>query len=435
MTDRNPELRDHALDRKAVTIGAARGRNLVRTRCALRRLAIASALTIAAGTAPSAMAQSSAPLLHKQDLVYEGAFRVPGGGSESSTFGYGGTAIGYNPNNNSLFLTGHKNYQLSAEISIPAIVNSQNIGSLNTASILQSLRDATEGRRGQINPGDSNDQRIGGHLVFGGKLYIAAFSYYDASGTQSRSHFVRPLNLSTTGQVQGPVAVGSNVHYTSAYMGLIPPEWQAALGGPALTGNCCRSIISNQSHGPSVWVFDPADVGSSSTAPATPLVYYTSSNPLGPGETTQNPLFNLTTRVGGVIFPQGSRSVLFFGQHGIGPYCYGDGSACGDPADDSKGTHAYPYVYQVWAYDANELLQVKNGSRQPWQVQPYDVWTFNVPFETNGEHDQGGATYDPSTGRIFFAQSKYGSENLPLIHVFRVNVGPRPGSPSNLTAE
>jgi hypothetical protein len=396
---------------------------------------MAAALFLTGTPGNVAYAQSDAPRLSKSDLIYEGAFKVPGGGSDGSTFGYGGTSVGYNPVNNSLFLTGHKNFQLTAEISIPTIVNSNNAGDLNTATILQNFTDATEGRRNSINPGDSNDQRIGGHLVYGGKLYISAFSYYDASGTQSKSHFVRPLSLSSGGQVQGPVAVGNKVHYTSAYMGLVPTEWQSALGGPALTGNCCRSIISNQSWGPAVSVFNPEAVGQQSSVSATDLVHYTSSNPLGTGESTQNPYFNLTTRVNGVVFPNGTRSVLFFGHHGIGPYCYGDGAECGDPSDDSKGTHAYPYRYQVWAYDANDLVQVRNGSLQPYQVQPYDVWTFNVPFEDGGTHDTGGAAYDPQTNRIFFVQSKFGSERLPLVHVFRVNSGPRPNSPQGLIAQ
>lgn len=400
----------------------------------LRAMAIATILV--AGTFNGvALAQSNSPLLYKSDFVYQGAFRVPGGGDIEDTFGYGGKAVTYNPNNNSLFLTGHTYAQRTAEISIPTIVNSQNLGDLQTATILQSFSDATEGRLSSINPSDGNGQRIGGHLVFGGELYVAGFSYYDAAGSQVASHFVRPLSLSTTGQVEGPFRVGNRVHFTSAYMATIPPEWQSALGGPALTGNCCRSIIGNQSWGPAVSVFNPQDVGQVEPVPAIDLVHYTGDNELGPGATTQNPLFNLTTRVGGVVFPVGSSSVLFFGHHGIGPYCYGTGDECGDPIDDNKGTHAYPYVFQVWAYDANELLQVKNGNLQPYEVRPYDVWTFNVPFENNDEHDTGGVAYDPATGRIFFVQSKFGSERLPLIHVFQVNTGPRPGSPTGLTAQ
>lgn len=409
----------------------------IRTRAwhiaSFRVLGLVAALTIGAQYASAQT--DSAPLLLENDLVYEGAFRVPDVGSDGSSFAYGGTGIGFNPVSNSLFLTGHKNYQLSAEISIPTPVDSGNYNSLPTATLLQSFRDATEGRLSSIDPGENNGIRIGGHLVFGNRLYVTAYSYYDANGSQSNSHFSRPLSLSSSGQVDGAVRVGSNAHYTSGYMALVPPEWQSEFGGPALTGNCCRSIISHHSHGPAVSVFNPASIDSGNDIGAVELLRYTSDNPLGPGEQTQNPYFNLNTRVEGVVFPNGTRSVLFFGEHGIGPYCYGDGAQCGDPADESKGNHAYPYVYQVWAYDANDLLRVKNGTLQPHAVEPYDVWVLNPPLEPSGVHETGGATYDPSTGRIFFVQMKYGSSNMPVIHVYRVDLGPRPLSPTNLTVE
>lgn len=398
------------------------------------RIGAAISLVCWMGFSEPASAQSSAPLLQQGDLVYEGAFRVPDVGSDGSTFSYGGTGLGFNPNSRTLFLTGHKNYQLSAEISIPTPQNTGSYNTLPEATLVQPFRDALEGRRSSIDPGENNGIRIGGHLVHGGKLYITAYSYYDANGSQSNSHFSRPLSLTTTGQVQGAVRVGNDAHITSGYMAPIPAEWQAAFGGPALTGNCCRSIISNHSHGPAISVFDPSDIDGGSDAAATVLLNYTSENPLGPGPQTQNPYFNLTTRVEGVVFPNGTRSVLFFGEHGIGPYCYGSGDECGDPADDSKGNHAYPYVYNVWAYDANDLLDVKNGVRQPHEITPYSVWTLSMPLEPSGVHETGGAAYDPSTGRIFFVQMKYGSSSMPIIHVYRVNTGPRPASPSNLTA-
>jgi len=382
-------------------------------------------------------AQSSAPLLTKGDLVYEGAFQVPDvGGSRDDTFKYGGTAIGFNPINNSLFLTGHKNDMLTAEISIPNIINSENKNDLDTATILQDFYDTTEGQIAEIDPTENNGFRIGGHLVHGGRLIVTGFAYYDANGSQGKSHFARPLSLATSGEVIGAVRVGDNAHYTSGYMAPIPPEWQAPLGGPALTGNCCRSIISKHSWGPAVSVFDPDDISQGEgSVEATDLLLYTSENPLGPGETTQNPYFNRTTRVEGVVFPNGTRSVLFFGQHGIGPFCYGDGIECNDPVDDSKGNHAYPYVYQVWAYDANELVQVKNGLKQPHELVPYEVWNFNIPFERDNQHDTAGAAYDPATDRIFFSQPKVDDSRLPLIHVFRVNRGPRPNAPQSLTTQ
>lgn len=396
---------------------------------------ISLVVSCAIATIGHANAQTStAPRLTKPDLIYEGAFRVPQGGSEDFTFDYGGRGIAVNSANNSLFLIGHDQRQRTAEIRIPTVVNSSNMSDLNTATIVQDFRNATEGRLNSVNSADSNSKKVGGHLVYRDKLYLTGLSSYDGNGTQDKSHFMRPLSLSDTGQVVGPVAVGSRVHFTSAYMTLIPAEWQSVLGGPALTGNCCRSIIGNQSAGPAVSVFDPADIDAGTSVSATDLVYYPSSDPLGPGVSTQNPFFNLTTRVEGVVFPNGTRSVLFFGSHGIGPYCYGFGSDCGDPTKADKGTHAYPYVYQVWAYDANDFADVVNGTRSANGLQPYDVWTFNVPFESNDAHLFGGAAYDPATDKIYMSMMR-GDSKAPLIHVFRINRGPRPVAPGNFDAQ
>jgi len=378
------------------------------------RLALAAVGTVVSGAALLA-APTTFPLVQKDNLVYQGGFRVPQGASDSTTFAYGGTALAYNPGNNSLYMTGHDHVQFSAEISIPAAVNATKIDELATASILQPLADATEGKLRQINPSDSNPQKIGGHLVYNGKLIVTGYSYYDGGGTQSASHFSRPLSLSTTGQVVGPYLVGSNPHYVGGYMALVPPEWQASFAGSALTGMCCGPVASVQSEGPSISVFNP----SLTRQPATRLLGYPLSNPLRP-VSSSNAVYNLTSSISGVVFPGGTRSVLFFGRHGVGTYCYGEGADCGDPADSYKGVHAYPYVYQVWAYDANDLLAVKNGTKREYQPQPYAVWTFKLPFETAlSTHFLGGAAYDPRTQQIYLSQR--GSDaSGPVIHVFKV---------------
>lgn len=430
----HPESADYALKKVIyMTTHFTQLRNLMRPmsskpeRCPSRRLSISKkgvaalvALGVFTFNAPlPAATTATLPLLQKANLVYEGAFRVPNAGADYlQTFDYGGTALGFNSNNNSIFLTGHDWYQRTAELKIPAIVNSTNLNNLNTATLLQGFVDETEGKLASINSDTSNAAKIGGHLVYNNKLIVSGYSYYDAADTQSKSHFTRPLSLSTTGQVVGPYLVGSDPHYTDGYMTLIPPEWQASFGGPALTGMCCQAILSVQSNGPSVSVFDP----STTAQPAIRLLGYPSSNPLAPHD-SQNAIYNATTRISGVIFPNGTRSVLFFGRHGTGPYCYGTGADCNDPADDSKGTHAYPYVYQVWAYDANDLLAVKNGTKQQYEPKPYAVWTFNLPFEDNlNMHFTGGAAYDPATNRIYLSQMSVDGAG-PIIHVFKVQGG------------
>lgn len=410
--------------------------------------AMASVATALAAT-PNPAAE---PLLQKSNLQYIGSFNVPqlSGMSDhkfvGSTFEYGGGGITYDPANHSLFLVGDRQENLAAEISIPTPVNSTNLSSLPTASMIQSFTDPLEGRIQQINPTDPNAKYIGGMLVDGTNLIVTAYSYYDGNITQSSSHFVRPLNLSATGQVQGPFRVGTLYPgYVAGYMTWIPAQWQTLLGGPALTGNCCVPGASWESQGPAASVFDPAKLGATNPAPATPLVGYPIAHALGTWN-TQSTLFNDTARVTGVVFAPGSRSVLFFGHLGIGPFCYGIGTAdstqastkgyCYDPAETGqKGTHAYPYVYQVWAYDANNFVSVKNGTLQQYQVKPYATWTFNLPFENKqGPHHLGGAAFDSSTDTIYISEEKDGPKANPVIDVFHINlILPKP--PTNVSAQ
>ena len=207
-------------------------------------------------------------------------------------------------------------------------------------------------------------------------------------------------------------------------MTTIPSEWQTLLGGPVLTGHCCTSIISNQSWGPALSVFDPANLGISATTPSIPLVYYNATHPtLGvwSNTTIANPTFNMSSTATGVVFPTGTRSVLVFGSTGTGVPCYGDGGPCGDQANSYKGTHAYPYTYYVWAYDANDLLAVKNGTKNPWDVRPYTTWGFTLPFSTTSDFNIiNGVAYNPITKKLYIAQ-KNGDGARPVIHVFRVN--------------
>lgn len=359
-------------------------------------------------------------LLQSTNLEYQGAFRVPAGTFGSSSFAYGGTGLAFNSARNSLFVVGHDWDQAVAEISIPAVVNSASLSSLSTATVLQPFEEATEGKMNNVGSGTV---KVGGLLPYQGQLYLTAYLFYDATASQSESHFISGTDLSATGDARGPYKVGTvGAGFVSGYFANVPANWQAALGGPVLNGQCCLSIITRTSFGPAVFAIDPTRIGVANPAPATPLVYYPSSNPLAPGDTTSE-WFNLSTEIRGVVFPEGTSSVLFFGRHGVGPYCYGTGGAsggdCYDPDNSSKGTHAYPYRYYVWAYDANDLAAVKAGQKQPWDVRPYAVWPYTLPLK--GGTQIQGATYDSATGRIFVTQA-YGDGELPVVHVFKVQM-------------
>jgi hypothetical protein len=317
---------------------------------------------------------------------------------------------------------------------VPRPVRATRLGRLHRARFLQGFTDATDGK---IDATGQDDNKIGGQLVYRGRLYGTSYVYYDAAGQQVVSHWARPSTSLRRGKARGLFRVGRvGAGFVSGFMASVPSAWRRSLGGPALTGNCCIPIVSRTSYGPAAFAFDPARLGRRSTAPARPLVYYPQQHAtLGDWDTSWNRkrgvLFDGATAIRGVVFPRGTRSVLFFGTQGVGPFCYGEGTDrrdlagqptpdgsewCYDPDDSSKGTHGYPYVPMVWAYDASRLRAVRRHRRKPWQVRPYAVWRLKLPF---GSPSIGGAAYDVRRGRIYVSQ-QYADGTQPLVHVFRV---------------
>ena len=357
------------------------------------------------------------PLFHPGDLIYKGAFRLPDDDDGGSRFGYGGTAPVYHPLHNSLFMVGHDWDQMVAEVSIPELVISDEIDDLNTAVMLQPFRDISEGLMYTV---DDGTIKMGGMLISEGELIGSAWTYYDADGSQVLSHFASDTIITNNGDAEGMFELGTiGAGFVSGYMCHIPVEWQDDFDGPALTGQCCIPIISRSSYGPAAFVFDPAALDVNNPLPVTPLVYYPDEHPLAEWNST-GPYFNGTTNITGIVIPEDKRSVLFVGSHGIGEFCYGTGEDCNDPTNSYQGTHAYPYVYQVWAYDILDLLDVKNGIADPWEVLPYATWNFDFPI-TDENKQIGGVAYDAETDMLYISQLRIdGFDAFPLVHAFKI---------------
>ena len=398
-------------------------------------------------------------LLQKTDFSYLGAFRVPQGDMGDSGRGltYGGTAIAYNPANNSLFIVGHDQAQRVGEISIPANP-SPNPGSMPTASVIQNLYDITDGHVSLSASGN----KIGGLSVYNNQLIGTVYVFYDANNAASTSHFKSGMTLSATNDFQGMYMVtpspsplgGTSAGFVSGYMSPVPDNsasggtnWQAALGGPYLTGSADYSIVGRTSFGPAAFSFDPAAIASGTTASA--LVYYDLSHQSlgvwGHG-LLANQYVSIADNLPGMIFPAGTQTVVFTGMHGTGNSCYGEAAECNDPVYPYKGTHAYPYEIRAYAYDAAYLAKVKAGAViqsadlpylagnpvvgqviKPWNLKPYSTWT--LPITTSQSLytvTSGSSAYDPASKRWFVVQP--GADNsptygLPLVHVFQVNTG------------
>lgn len=375
-------------------------------------------------------------LLRQKDFVYRGAFRLPRGKIGESRFGWGGSALTFNANDpndhrdDSLFLVGHDHHQMVAEVTIPTPVISYDLGALPKAKVLQPFADPTNGLMWRQLEGKV---KIGGLLVYGDRLIWTAYEYYDADTDARYSHGTASLDLSASGNAQGMYRVGQkNPGFTAGYMAHVPKEWQAQLGAPALTGQSTGvlAIVSRTSAGPALFGFNPAALRTR-LVPAQPLVYYertrAGARELGSGLNTRNRIFNFNSSIGGVVFPVGARSVVFFGGHGTGKVCYGPAKDCQDPIRGGKGHHDVGgnYIYQAWAYDVKDLVSVRKGSRHPWQVLPYDVWEVEFPIPHSDARILGVA-YDAHTNRVFLSQYKgdFPNNRAPLIHVFEIARAP-----------
>ncbi len=252
------------------------------------------------------LSNASLPLLQADDLQYVGAFRVPVGTFGGSTFSYGGKGLGFNSEHNSLFVLGHDQDQEVAEIAIPEIVNSSQIGQLKTATFLQPFTDLMS----RVPDWSLESQvKIGDLLVVDGELVVSVYEYYDGDMDAIDSHFkLDSLDLDTA-NVAGLFQVGElGGGFVGGYMTSVPQEWQQDLGAPYLTGQAKLAIIGRTSAGPAAFGFDPADLGST-TAPATPDLYYPLSHPLAPLNgaaqfsiiTATTPIFSFARHSFGVV--------------------------------------------------------------------------------------------------------------------------------------
>lgn len=426
-------------------------------------------------------------LLDKTDLVYKGSFRVPQtvAGNDPQGFSYSSAFmtgnVYYDPARNnapSIYVSGYLSAgyvsinQSLAQISIPTLANYKQVGlnGLSTATLLQNFADPTAGH----NP--LNDKGFCSYLHYLGNLLGFCSVAYDASGSLASTAFTNSLNLSVNNG-KGPYPLGNvSQDMFGGYATEVPPEWQTAIGAKVLAGNGPWSIISVNSAGPGLHT---VDVDAMLAAPAagtrissTPLVYYptgfrhlgewnsnlanqsingvavptiTVTDPKGRtglpfgsgGPNWTIPYNDSASRVRGVLFASGTRSVLFFGKKGLGPYCYGEGTAnpaldhqivpgtngviyCYDPDDvNGKGDHSYPYTGFVWAYDVNDLVAAKQGLKAPWLVLPYKGWTMDI---TN----IGGVSWDSTTRTLYVSEECIdpggGYFCGPVIHAYSVPV-------------
>jgi hypothetical protein len=198
--------------------------------------------------------------------------------------------------------------------------------------------------------------------------------------------------------------------HTSGWISTVPQEWQNLLGGSMLTGQSSGiPIISRTSVGPSAFSFNPgnvlSDVSSGNTIITNKLLDFSLANPLhedlSNDDLTNKAWTHLSRVTYGVIIP-GTRTYFIIGYSGghESGVCYkctqDNGNWCGGYSSPIADDYS-PYY---WLWDVADMVKVKNGILKPWEVEPFDFGTLNIPFENN---EIGGGSFDLLSGILYLS--------------------------------
>lgn len=379
------------------------------------------------------------PLFEPSDMVHLGAFQVPAGQWGSASFGYGGNAITFNRANNSLFMAADVNVGLHvSEVAIPNVLSDgASLIGMPVASVIQPFVNlgrllTTDASGRAVSPVMNYENlNLGGLIVAGGGLTGGMYMGYTGAEPQfsRNSHFrTNRLSLSalTAADVQGLINIRRNVNAADArirggYMAEVPAMWRPYLNATHVTGAAGQNRIQFSSGGPALFGFNA--VNPKGTSPAALLSYPSGralqwSDSFAEGPRT---IFNGTTKVDGVAFVPGTRSVIFLGSNGLSNIGYGDGSQFNDRARPYSGYHSQNgvYAYQIWAYDIDDFMAVRNGTKAPWDLRPTSVVNFDLPIVETAKY-LGGVAFDAATNRLYVSQKLAGVDATPVIHVYQL---------------
>ncbi len=417
-------------------------------------------MTIVAFVIPVASATVPEGCLDPGDLVYRGAFRVPGTGTEEYGWAYGGGGLTFFPGGDesgsedgypgSLFGMGHDQKNLVTEISIPEPVISpdKQRGDLMYAETLQPFCDLYAGLF--VDSGQGAPLR--GDLCYlpalgdqaSGKLYFsfAEHMQYDLVA----SHAWADTDLSNP-QTRGPWFIGSYPNFcTNDYLFEIPGSWAAAHapGYRLATGRFRDGSLGGS--GPALFAIAPWLDGNPPAPDGVlthviPLLLYEKGY-----EGSTNVMRNFTNAdewSGGAWITSGNvGAVVFAGTKGRGDCWYGfsDGTVWPDeppyppipprPAND-RGWWAERFDGVLLFFNPDDLAAVASGETAPYQPQPYAELNIDpVLFHVTGEQQKrhlGAAAYDRENGYLYVTEFMADGEAC-LIHAWQVIPHIRPNT-------
>jgi hypothetical protein len=369
-------------------------------------------------------------LLKPEQIVYLGAFRLPGEDEKPKTFAYGGTAMTFNPAGDpggaadgfpgSLFIMGHDRQPYGdlpdgsqvAEVSIPSPTGSTTLEELSQAGTLQDFSDVNHG----FFTGLEEIPRAGllylDNLATGPIIHIT-FGQHLQPDPPAASHAWFSPNLNQPA-FHGTWFLDQNPYGTTGYMLIIPADWASVYAQGRVVGTGRFRDGGWSGMGPTLFAYLPWDANGNphadgATLPTTVLLQYQNS------ETSADIDHSLTgyqhpdewEGAAWLTTPGGQSAVLIAGTKSTGEkYWYGfvnpkgpqypcveeemnenfttcrlaSGSPCPQEDfiecsghNDFRGWWSTHWAAQFLLYNPSDLARVAEGQMQPWEPQPYAV--------------------------------------------------------------
>ena len=373
-----------------------------------------------------------AGLIQPADLVYQGAFRLPGGDTPPQTFAYGGNAMTFNPDGDpsnrdaypgSLFVMGHDRMAWGvlpdgsqvAEVSIPVPGGASDPADLPQAGFIQGFHDVTAGFFTQLEEIPRTGMQYLNHADTGPKIHLCWGQHLQFEDEASHAWFNPTL---ATPNLQGVWFIGhQNLYRTNGYMFDIPTAWaDAHAQGRYLATGRMRDGGQGGMGPPLIayrpWLPDGSAPPSGTHLEETTLLLYENAYNTSDFVRCLNGYQHPDEWEGGawMTTPSGKSAVLFAGTKSTGAkHWYGfinplgpeypcvdedsvphfltcrmaDGSSC--PAEDFapccdeeqgdcvtyRGWWSSRWDAQFILYDPADLAQVAAGEIESWEPQPY----------------------------------------------------------------
>ncbi|HBI15470.1 MAG TPA: hypothetical protein DDY20_08160 [Desulfobulbaceae bacterium] len=423
-------------------------------------------------------------LVQPADFTYLGAFRLPGGDTPPRTFAYGGNAMTYNPDRNSLFITGHDRLAWGglpdgdqvAEVSIPTPAIAADPAALPQAAFIQNFQNPLAGRFTDMDEIPKVGLQYLNHPATGPLLHVA-WGQHLQPDIPSHGWFSPTL---ATPNFKGTWYIGNqNLYSTNGYMFDIPVAWADANASGRYLATGRMRDGGQGGMGPTLFAYRPW--GSSGAAPApgtrlseTTLLLYENADSTPDIVRCMKGYQHPDEWEGGawLTTPSGKSAILFAGTKSNGTkYWYGyvnpagpnlpcvdpyyneeyttcrmaNGSPC-PPADFTgccdegagtcvsyRGWWSTRFDAQIILYDPADLARVARGELAPWQPQPYaaldiDSHLYLVPPEWDVVNLGEGVQRRYRIGDSAYDRSRgllYVLEQLadgakPVVHVWRL---------------